>query len=1303
MSFNIITAKEVDNPGAPLLLCQVTAVDGDTVYLSTKPSTGASSISYGGHTYQCRIQSQTIDAITAQSSQGYDIPGSVSLTIADGDLTIWTNHVQPHGWRGATITMVFVIWDVPSNSFSTDAYQWDFIGNKANIDAKGVMTVEAMARASMTRLKVPGIPRQNRCPWVFPQTSSQRAEGLADASSIYFNCGYSPDQGGGVGNFQSGSTPFTTCDYTKASCVARGMFSTDSSARPTFRFGGDTWQSPVQYSGRKYTSQQKVYGYNTPNNAPGQYWNLVYGTQWVSGDVLEPAADPNSLRAEVIVCYAANGPANVLKVLVNGVEVPLYTAGGDVLFRWQYISAGGRQGAINGDAIWDGQGDPHGSLCCIEVVVPSELISSGVPDVQCLVQGEPLAVYTTPSTRTFSYTTNPVWQLLDLLIWGPFKYSQINLQTFIDAAGVCDAPISYVNLTGATVVHQRYRSSFVLAGTQRQALSSAVQALRNNAGLILSRDPVSGLIQCFVEQTLADQQPSPVAGSNYNSPVASKHANGSAANGYYAYLFDGAGSIERDTFKLAGQSINDTPNQVAGPFQDEDNAWQADSFSQTDPDAYVSSGNQQIAAPVSILGISNFDQYTRRANVILSKALRGNARDDAGGTELPEFTTTVKAVHLASRLGAICALTFAQFGLSMVPFRLLSAQPQTDGEHWQIKGHFHSDDWHLDAYGQNPAPFYRNPFLGPPDRPPYPWHPNKGTWPSDPSWAPYYSALALYVNTNITPSSIDIRGGPPVNVIGPGDAPLVPLQATTANTGGSIAPGTYLIAVASSNAGPVAPHFVTAVVPAGTNTNTITVSGIAYTAFVSPTLYIGETSQRMRAADLTSYTFASLDGFGNPTSFTLTAITLDGPGLPDVNFDHFIFLARDIVHGGAWGDAIGSSVGNVLTFPNASWSANQWAGYKLSLYYRAEASVQEALDYTIVSSTANTLTISGVNALLAGDVVVCRIAANHISASTIGDDNLVNSYSLGVGLTANAEIGNLIMIIAGTGAGQPPATIISNTATVFTIAGTWYQTPDASSVYIIVAPSYRYQSETGSVKNTGTARTTSLDGTIKALNYTSGSLLISALTVDANENYSVERFSPIRELYLPASGGSGYAELTPGIDGPGLDGVVRIDLTNGSSQRLVLPVTTLNGAIGGSATSLMVNTVVVNNTACPFVFYWDDGTGEAGTCASISGTLWNISPTTNGHANGAFIAISVTIAAPTGNPSTGDPLYLYFDQPAIGSCPLPTFAGGPGGFASSTSSQISMSGVGSTRTSMVFKFHPNIWALDSFLTGTSII
>jgi hypothetical protein len=801
MSFTIEQGKEsglvqINVIPKPLILCQVAAIDGDTVYLTTTPDLGGSTQTYGGNSYQARLLSNVMEQIQAQSPQGYDIPGSITLEIADGDFAIWLNHAKPHGWRGGTLTVLFVLWDIPSNAYSTNAYTWTFILDKPNIDSSGVLTVSAQARQSLTRLNVPNVLRQNRCTHDFPSTAAQRLAGLTDPTSPYYACGYSPDQTGGVGNqttpnltnpdgspLTDASGNYVMCDYTRScgaskatrtqGCMARlGNYSAttfyggstpcasdgdiidDTSNRRTGRFDGDTWLAPVGYSGRQYINPSAgvIYGFNAPNPPTGTTaYNQVYGTQWVNATVLEPASAPNTYTAECIVCVAQVQPATILKVLVNGVEVTQNN--GDRQFTYSILSAGGRSSTVSLAPIWNGQGDPHGGLCWIVITVPPELQSSGsIASVQVLVEGPPClhvfpiasaaasggntiltlatgvvnnvgapyydgvltgmsinisgnsgvpkggytvlastagppgtitipgswsgtggAVYFYPEAgdglmseltpNGLAVAANPVWALMDLLTWGPFTIGDFEPQSWYNAAQVCAAQINYTDINGNTATHARYRCSFALVTSNRQSLAKAVLGLRNAAGIILARDPVTGLLQCFIEQTLADQQPAAIPGSNYSTPVSSVTAANAAANGYLAYLFDGAGSIEKGTFKITGRSLNDTPNTVSIPFQDSANSYVQDSCTTIDPEGYITAGNQEIEAPVQFMGLENFDQATRRANVELAKALYGNARFDAGGSEIISLRTTAKAAHLASRVGYICGITYQQLGL----------------------------------------------------------------------------------------------------------------------------------------------------------------------------------------------------------------------------------------------------------------------------------------------------------------------------------------------------------------------------------------------------------------------------------------------------------------------------------------------------------------------------------------------------------------------------------------------------------------------------------------------------------------
>ena len=1254
MSFTVASGKEGASPKKSLFLVTIVAPDGDTCYLTTAAYYGAPNIVYSGTTYLARIQKNELQPIQAMSPQGYDTVPGFTMTLADADKYLWTNHCVPHGWRGAAITITVILWDVPTNTYSTDALQWSFIGgNPQHSHAQGQTTLDVTSSTNFTRLKVPSIPIEYRCPWVFPSTPAQRAAALTDPSSIYYQCGYSADQTNGVGNYASPGVCFTACDLTRSSptdlsvgcmarmgyasppgghiygtsipCAADGDITHDKAGHYTARFGGVTWLAPTSFSGRQYVSGQKTYGFNQTNTTiPGMYYNFVYGTQWVQGQVLAPAGDPNSVRSEVAVCVSLYGAANVIQVVVNGVQVPAngYDPSGenpfDNLFLWRYLAPdyylsgpNGRDGALNGDSIFNYEGDPHGSMCMIEIVVPAELASPGsVPSCQVLVTSGPIlncyaiesvtagvVTFTGPNyscsgsaltviiignsnpalngtwsltswagtlpkgTITLTGTTasgtgggvffyqhpdlwdtggsilsnptgnyvniaaqaaNLVFAVLDLMMWGNISLSQIDPVSWYNAAQIAATPITYTSYDGSTQTHAQFKAAFALSGNSRQTLAQALTALRNAGNLMVAPNGITGLIQCFVKQTLADQQPSAITGSNDSTARSSIHADNTSGTGYYAYLFNET-NIEKDSFKISTTRIEATPNTVVMNFQDENNGYVQDSLTEIDPGSYAYSGNQEVQVPVPMLGIPNFDQGTRQANVQLAEALFGNPRNDAGGTTYFEWSTNQRVIHLAGRLGYICGLVWQELiqipeglGSTPIPIRILSMTPDTDGERWQIKAARHNDEWYAYAYGQNPAPYQNNPLLAPPARPPYPWRPGIQIWSAIDALWPNLDGFAFSVDTGQTPAQISISGNLPVNIQQSSKPPLVPLQAATASTGGSIPPGCYTIMFSTNGVkGPVSNPIV-CTVPVGTTTNTITVAGIQWTSGAAPAIqpFIGHSSLTMRACGITSYVGSSPDINGNPTVYVFNQVTPDGLGLPDILANSLLVQEYNIAHGGVWGDSVYSMdhTGKILSFPEVTWTSSQWVGYILSLYYRPGAATQPALNMLVTASTANTLQVLATG-FQPGDIVVMRPKAGYITSNTIGDDNFINWYSSG-GNTSD-ETGNMIYIIAGTGAGYPPKTVISNTPTVYTIAGTWEVTPDASSIFIVLAPGLVYNQQAQAFQNY--AHQPTAVATFPAMTTEEQSILMIVGVADANGNTSPMRYQPFREVYIPPS------------------------------------------------------------------------------------------------------------------------------------------------------------------------------------------
>src|SRR5207247_2390798 len=114
-------------------------------------------------------------------------------------------------------------------AFSTDSIVWKFLAGTPAITADGI-TLELTSLLNFQRIKVPNVPVSRRCPWAFPSTAAQRVAAANDPTSIYYQCGYSPDISGGVGNtttanltdaqgrvLTDGAGIFVQCDYTRSS------------------------------------------------------------------------------------------------------------------------------------------------------------------------------------------------------------------------------------------------------------------------------------------------------------------------------------------------------------------------------------------------------------------------------------------------------------------------------------------------------------------------------------------------------------------------------------------------------------------------------------------------------------------------------------------------------------------------------------------------------------------------------------------------------------------------------------------------------------------------------------------------------------------------------------------------------------------------------------------------------------------------------------------------------------------------------------------------------------------------------
>lgn len=1154
----------------PLLLAQFVFPDGATLYASTHNLSAAEGgTPYGGNSYLARIQSQDISAIQARSEQGIDRISDVTLHLINTDQFLWTNYetAAGKGFKGAQLKLTLVLMDIDnttgSYTFTNDSpapVKFAGICDAPQCEEGGrIMTIRATTSHNLARVDFPILHVQQRCINIFPGTAAQQAQ-ANDPSSWFYDCGY--DNGATAGN-----AGFTTCGYTKTDCIARGMYDHDSAGRRTSRFKAIQW-APAQVEGHgiQYASGKKVTTFSNRNDSIyDRSYPMLYGTQWIKKPIIaNVVGDANSTRMEVVVCVGdIGGVDGILQVVVNGVIVPMKGATGwDPLFRWNFldqqtfgsIATGGRSGFINADNGYNSLGDPFGGLATIEIVVYVELAANNsVPDVRILAHGPKIPAILTADPRDIatwpqSTTTIPPYILTDLLIWGNYSYTELDLQTFIDEAQYSVGQVSYTDLTGAVRTHNRFICEMALV--DRKAGTETIQAvLRSfNAQLISNSD--TGLLQLRIRKTLADQQPTAVPGSNYSIPVASVHADGTAGVGFVAYRIDESVLLDTDgkgVPKIRGPYClpsAQVPNRLTVPFQDADNHYADDSISVVDADDVsraggYQAGGQQIQQQLSVIGFSNFDQSTRILNCQLAESLRGNENRDTRGTRFWDIDATSRMEHL--RVGDILLFAYQALvnagallagGLQpLVPLqspagtqipgilaRLESITPATNYERAVFKVRWHEDYWYTDLYGQTAAPPFSGAML--PARLPFPWDPN-GEAPitGDALWSPtergFQVAQVYESSADSVFATLPIGGSPVVNQLTNAvKSPFIGLQASTAPAGGHIPGGLRLhgaISVQSSDGQWTPLSKVCFVdIPAGTNTNTFTTPTISWQDGTNAwRLFVGASEQTWSE---------QASGVGTlPSTITVTDLNVATAGAPDALADALVFQVKRIVRGGVWEDTCGDVGAGTIEFPDVDGIENQYAGRVISLQANVqgdEGNVPIA-SFRVVSHPPGsglvlTVTPDPVAAgIVTGMRFVCRMKPT-ATASGFSDASL--------SLTADAERGNMVRIIANTGRYQV-RTIIANSETGITVDKAWDTMLDETSVPIIEAPTWQ-PAQTAKMSASDYADPSTV-ATLDVTNYEGQAVLIKADVSDSQGNLSLAAYAPLRELYVWGQGIAG--------------------------------------------------------------------------------------------------------------------------------------------------------------------------------------
>ena len=1179
---------------------------------------------YNGNNYLARIVSENFSVTQARSADGIDRIPAITLKLADPDYFLWLSYEMQHGFCGAIMTASLILMDISS---TTGAYIYtsdspmQFIGicdppNRENDGA--TMTLSAQSSHNMGKVYQPYVQVQQRCPWVFPVGPTQRLTGGTDPSSNWWFCGYDPDQPGTDpelnGPCERGNTTtanlvidgttvtdangvYIACDYTKSGtygCVAHGMYTADSLGRQTGRFGGEQWApTTLESRSKSYTTGKQVTVFSATNQSIyTDRFPMLYGTQWVIPPiVINELGDANSTRGEATICMGNIGTYGILQVVLNSIIVPRNNAGNplgpgasptDPLQRWNFTGGGtfgycygSRNGAPTDDAGFNDsngvpQGDPHGSHATIEWVVYSELLqSTSLPSMMILASGPQIWVWGTPTTKALQFSVSPAWAVMDLLIHSNWTFPELDIQSFITAAQIAFVNVSYINNTGQTAIHQRYMCAMVVH--QRRSAQEVIQMTLRCFNAQLVPNSSSGLLQLIVRQTLGDQQPAPITGSNFNTLIQSIPGNASQTlvntyeaggstgySGYVAWMFDESSIYRPQTasgdapprLRVYSTPNLQRPNEVTFPFQDQDNSYVQDSLTLDDEEAINRAGGYNGAVlnteTYQVLGISNFDQAIRIANVYLAEQNHGNPEGDARGTYFFELESTVRIEHL--RVGQIVLMQNQSLGMNgatplqsppgtSIPgflCRVISTAPTTDFERSVCQLAWHEDIWYTDVFGQAPAPFYSAQARGIPARPPFAWSPygqqplaGDAMWPST-DWG-FGISQSYTINADGSAlCTVTIYGCPPVNkfatVLAP---PLLPVQGTTSPTGGTISGGQsiYLMLAGIDVSGFYTPLSQPCLVnvPAGTNTNTISIPSIYWPAGTTGWVCYGGLDQQ-RFCEQSSGTGDSI------TSLQINSLNVSTYGAPDPLAASMYYRWKQEIHGGIWGGQVNAVTTGQLTFTGGNFGSSGWNGRIVSLIANPAGSLTNIplQDFLVTSTSGNILTVTPdplAAGVAVGTVFVMRCAATTYTSTTIGDSGFVNGFS--TGLTPGKEVGNQVRVIGnfGNAATNQTRTIVANTATVFTLDTPFDVTPTAGSIFVVLQAAWQGSFDVPYTSATTAPSPVPAIASLIVTNFKGTTIFIEAMTMDASGNTALEYFSPWRELYVWGSAGTGGGVL----------------------------------------------------------------------------------------------------------------------------------------------------------------------------------
>lgn len=183
---------------------------------------------------------------------------------------------------------------------------------------------------------------------------------------------------------------------------------------------------------------------------------IVYGKARAAGNKIWQSSGTNTFKA--LVCFAEGEIDGFSDIRINDILIT-----DNILKGCSYTAyVGNGTQAIDSRVPGDTQTDKaelvgglkHTAYLALTIKSGTK-VANNYMDVTAVLTGKSVRVYSDTSTYNTEYSNNPIWCILDFLTCYNgcgLSHSDIDIQSFIDAASYCDTKVNPVNATGTVSV-----------------------------------------------------------------------------------------------------------------------------------------------------------------------------------------------------------------------------------------------------------------------------------------------------------------------------------------------------------------------------------------------------------------------------------------------------------------------------------------------------------------------------------------------------------------------------------------------------------------------------------------------------------------------------------------------------------------------------------------------------------------------------------------------------------------------------------------------------------------------------------